>query len=196
MTKTISTLALVFAASAFTTFAQETAAPAKNNAKAGREGKNPLVLALDTNKDGVIDASEIANAPAALKTLDKNGDGQLTRDEYRAARPEGAEKPAGKKEGKGGKGDKGAKKERQPLLAALDANGDGVIDAKEIANAPAALKTLDKNGDGKLTRDEYHRANAEGAGPEGTKDSEPKKHGKKKGSDAPAPTPASTPTAS
>jgi hypothetical protein len=41
-----------------------------------------------------------------------------------------------------------------PVIAALDANGDGVIDASEIANAPAALKKLDKNGDGQLTRDE------------------------------------------
>jgi len=42
-----------------------------------------------------------------------------------------------------------------PLESALDANGDGVIDADEIANASAALKKLDKNGDGKLTPDEY-----------------------------------------
>ena len=41
-----------------------------------------------------------------------------------------------------------------PIIAALDANHDGVIDATEIANAPAALLTLDKNGDGKLTIDE------------------------------------------
>ena len=41
------------------------------------------------------------------------------------------------------------------IVKALDANGDGVIDADEIANAVAALKKLDKNGDGKLTRDEY-----------------------------------------
>ena len=40
---------------------------------------------------------------------------------------------------------------------ALDANGDGTIDADEIANASAALKTLNKNGDGKLTSDEYGR---------------------------------------
>ena len=43
---------------------------------------------------------------------------------------------------------------KPPLETALDANGDGVIDADEIANAPAALKKLDKNGDGKLTQDE------------------------------------------
>lgn len=45
---------------------------------------------------------------------------------------------------------------RMPLLIkALDTNGDGTIDANEIANAPAALKTLDKNGDGQLTIEEY-----------------------------------------
>lgn len=41
------------------------------------------------------------------------------------------------------------------IMAALDANHDGVIDAKEIANASAALATLDKNGEGKLTQDEF-----------------------------------------
>jgi hypothetical protein len=41
------------------------------------------------------------------------------------------------------------------IVQALDANGDGVIDAGEMANAPEVLKKLDKNGDGKLTRDEY-----------------------------------------
>jgi len=53
----------------------------------------PLFQALDTNHDGVIDANEIANARASLKTLDKNGDGQLTQDEFdgpRPARPSGA----------------------------------------------------------------------------------------------------------
>jgi hypothetical protein len=41
------------------------------------------------------------------------------------------------------------------IVAALDANHDGVIDPDEIANASAALKSLDKNGDGKLTPDEF-----------------------------------------
>src|ERR1022692_3313439 len=40
------------------------------------------------------------------------------------------------------------------FMKALDANGDGVIDADEIANATTALKALDTNGDGKLTFDE------------------------------------------
>lgn len=47
----------------------------------------PLFAALDVNHDGVIDEAEIANASAALKTLDKNGDGKLTMDELRPPRP-------------------------------------------------------------------------------------------------------------
>ena len=41
----------------------------------GHRPPPPVILALDTNHDGVIDADEIANAVAALKTLDKNKDG-------------------------------------------------------------------------------------------------------------------------
>jgi len=41
------------------------------------------------NHDGIIDSNEIANASAELKTLDKNGDGQLTPDELRPPRPSG-----------------------------------------------------------------------------------------------------------
>jgi hypothetical protein len=101
----------------------------------------PLVEALDVNHDGIIDSNEIANASAELLTLDKNGDGKLTPDEYLPAPPPNAPK--------------GFRPPPSPLIEALDVNHDGVIDANEIANAPAELKTLDKNGDGQLTRDEY-----------------------------------------
>jgi hypothetical protein len=46
-----------------------------------------VVLALDVNHDGIIDSNEIANASAELLTLDKKGDGKLTRDEYLGKRP-------------------------------------------------------------------------------------------------------------
>ena len=48
---------------------------------------SPLFDALDTNHDGVISAEEIANAPAALKALLKNGATQITRDDVRPPRP-------------------------------------------------------------------------------------------------------------
>ena len=54
-----------------------------------RPPPSPLVEALDVNHDGVIDSNEIANASAALLTLDKNHDGKLTPDEYRPPRPNG-----------------------------------------------------------------------------------------------------------
>lgn len=47
----------------------------------------PALNALDANKDGVLDADEIANAPKSLLKLDANGDGKVSPDEYRAAGP-------------------------------------------------------------------------------------------------------------
>ena len=47
-------------------------------------GQKPVLLALlDTDKDGVLGSAEINGAPAALKALDKNSDGQVTADEIR-----------------------------------------------------------------------------------------------------------------
>ncbi|MGC3957240.1 MAG: EF-hand domain-containing protein [Verrucomicrobiota bacterium] len=55
----------------------------------GHRPPPPVIVVLDANHDGVIDAAEIANASQALLTLDKDGDGQLTREELRPPRPEG-----------------------------------------------------------------------------------------------------------
>lgn len=44
---------------------------------------------------------------------------------------------------------------RPPLLNALDADGDGVISAAELQNAPTALRSLDANKDGSLTPNEF-----------------------------------------
>lgn len=52
----------------------------------------------------------------------------------------------------------GANVRLSPLFAALDTNGDGVIDAAEIASAAESLKKLDKNNDGKLALDEVQSA--------------------------------------
>jgi hypothetical protein len=109
----------------------------------------PIIFALDANHDGVIDSNEIANASAALKTLDKNGDGQLSEDELLPPHADGHGP-----DGPPNRGNTGQRPPPPPLVAALDVNHDGVIDSNEIANASAALKTLDKNGDGKLTEDE------------------------------------------
>jgi hypothetical protein len=146
----------------------------------------PIIAALDTNHDGVIDADEIANAPAALKALlDKSGKEELTiRDLMGMPRGRGGMGPGGGQgqgfgPGPGQSGDQGpgagpdggppgpppdgtngvagrrgpgrGMRRMPPIFAALDTNHDGVIDADEIANASAALKTLDKDGTGQLT---------------------------------------------
>ena len=167
MKKAAIILALALGVSAGAVLAQDAGGPPPPDGPGGpgmngRRPPPPLMLALDVNHDGVIDADEIANAPTALKALDKNGDGKLTQDELRPPRPENApngdannpprwDGPGG---GRGGPPGANGRRPPDPLMQALDVNHDGVIDADEIANAPAALKMLDANGDGKLTRDE------------------------------------------
>ncbi len=71
--------------------AQSVAAPASGSPNASTrraKASPPLVVAtLDANHDGIIDAGEIAHASQALKSLDKNADGRLSREELRRNRP-------------------------------------------------------------------------------------------------------------
>ena len=53
-----------------------------------------------------------------------------------------------------------------PIIAALDLDHNGTLDAEEIAKASESLKKLDKNGDGKITPDE-HRPQRPPGGPGG-----------------------------
>jgi hypothetical protein len=104
------------------------------------------IAALDADGDLTISAAEIANAPAALRKLDLNRDGSLSAEECGFLPPGDFTGPASRL----------ARYRREfmhssPLLAALDANHDGVISAAEIANARAALKSLDIDNDGNLS---------------------------------------------
>ena len=165
-------LALAIGCGALSTFAQDRpAGPRAGGPPRGGGGMmSPLMRALDKNADGVIDAEEIESATATLKALDKNGDGKLTADELMPGRPRGnapagqplRDRPAGRQQagGQPGRGQQGGgqpglpegnRPPIPPLMAVLDANHDGVVDATEINNASAALRTLDKDGDGRLT---------------------------------------------
>ena len=107
----------------------------------------PLMQALDTNHDGVISAAEIENAPAALKTLDKNKDGKLTEDELR---------PQGMGEGmRGGMPGRVDPQQMVSRLMANDKNGDGKLSKDEL---PERMQNLldraDTDKDGALSKEE------------------------------------------
>jgi hypothetical protein len=95
---------------------------------------SPVLKAIDADHDHVIIAAELANAPAVLLALDKNGDGKLTRDEA------GVSMAAFR----GGRGREGGRDE-PPQVPAPGPTADELL---------AMLMTFDKNHDGKLQRAE------------------------------------------
>jgi hypothetical protein len=70
--------------------------------------------------------------------------------------------PPGGQQPPPGRGPGGDAMRRIPLMAALDTNSDGTIDATEIEQSSKSLKTLDKNSDGKLTPEELRPARPPG----------------------------------
>ncbi|MFM9059016.1 MAG: hypothetical protein ACKOSQ_07830 [Planctomycetaceae bacterium] len=68
------------------------------------EHRDPLRAALDQNHDLELDADEIANAPDAIRKLDRNGDGRLDREEMR---PPMGPPPGGPGRGPEGRGPEG-----------------------------------------------------------------------------------------
>lgn len=91
---------------------------------------DPVLNALDADHDGVISAAEIANASAALLTLDKNGDGQLAPDELRPRQPTAADRV-------------------DHLLDEWDTNKDGKLSKEEMPDRmQAQFEAIDTNHDG------------------------------------------------
>lgn len=137
--------------------------PREGGGPGGRGGQrpmSPIIEALDANKDGTIDADELAKASEALKKLDKNGDGKLTEDEYRPVRPsggfggqgggQGGKGFGGPPGGKGQGGEPGGQEGRQGTGEPPSKGTDGDFVARLFQN--------DKNKDGKLTKDELPEA--------------------------------------
>ena len=99
----------------------------------------PVLSALDKDQNKEISTDELAAAPTALLTLDKNKDGKLSEDEISPG-------------GGGGDNQGGQRRRRGPgmmrmnkALSALDADENNVIDDAEIKGAVVALKKLDAN---------------------------------------------------
>lgn len=131
-------------------FAQRPERPQQRPGAGGPGGIDRAALfeRLDRNRDGKISVDEMPEGERGarmLRSADRNGDKEVTKEEFMAVQqpPRGGE---GRRPGMGPGGG--------PLLRALDANGDGTISAEEIAGAASALKQLDRNGDGQLTPEE------------------------------------------
>lgn len=108
----------------------------------------PLMQVLDADGDGALSATEISNAPGALKKLDKNGDGRLDAEELRP--------PMGGRGGPGGPGGGAASAaERVSQMMAMDKNGDGKLAADELPERMQGLiARADANKDGSVTKAE------------------------------------------
>lgn len=149
-------------------------------------GPPPIIAALDSDADGIISASEIAGAIVALKTLDKNEDGELTMEELHQQRPgrggppHGEFDPRGHGRPEGDPGDPGAdgrrgrrvergkrKKRGGPPTPEKfieksmksDADGDGIISKDE---APERIlrrfDQIDADGNGLIEKTELEEA--------------------------------------
>jgi Ca2+-binding EF-hand superfamily protein len=124
------------------------------------------LMAFDANGDGKLSRSELPERFQGLFTRgDTNGDGFLTPDEIRKmaaaqAPPPESVRPGGRgPEGRPGEGPRGNMNfiRMDPILAAIDSNGDGILSADEIRDSAISLRKLDKDSDGTVTREEAAR---------------------------------------
>ena len=124
-------------------------------------------MAMDGDGDGALAGAELGSQFQSLVSrADADGDGSATEAEILALMTAEAEGPddregdAGRREaappGAGGEGR--PPRPAVPLIAALDADGDGAVSEAEIASAAQALRALDGDGDGRLTPSELRPA--------------------------------------
>ncbi|MDG1511095.1 MAG: hypothetical protein P8R31_05315 [Mariniblastus sp.] len=127
----------------------------------------PVLAALDANKDGVISKSEINNAAAALRKLDKNGDGELDAEEMRPTRSEGGRSRGGAPEGGPGgeRGERGGRSAgaggMMERIMSQDKNQDGKLSKDEVDERMLPMfDRLDANSDGSIDKSEIEAAAA------------------------------------
>jgi Ca2+-binding EF-hand superfamily protein len=123
--------------------------PSQNDPKANKPDETvSRLMTLDRNGDGVLTRDEVPERMQGMfARIDTDHDGKLTQDEIKAS--------AATQKGPNGRVQRGGDPTRMdPVLNALDTDHDGVISAAEIAAAPNSLKALDKDGDGEISEAE------------------------------------------
>jgi Ca2+-binding EF-hand superfamily protein len=113
----------------------------------------PLMKVLDTDQDGSLSATEIANASKTLIQLDKNGDGVISTEEMR---PDPSAMMGGLAgAGPGGNGPMNGQMMTK-LFESRDKNSDGKLTGDEIPERiQDKLKIVDKDGDGSISKGEF-----------------------------------------
>jgi Ca2+-binding EF-hand superfamily protein len=107
----------------------------KGNAS-GNLRMDPVMDALDVDHDGILSAAEIASASGALKTLDKNADGTLSKDELRMRQQT-------------------ARQRAEHLFDEWDTNKDGGLIKSELPDRmQSQFDAIDLNHDGKIDLEE------------------------------------------
>ncbi|MCA8965808.1 MAG: hypothetical protein KDC48_13070 [Planctomycetes bacterium] len=124
--------------------------------RGGRGGRpmppSRLLQAIDTDGNGALSSDEIDFAARSLLQLDTDRDGNLSAAELTPARGGGFRGPGGP--GMGGPGMGGPPGGMDPVLSALDKDGDGELFEDEITDAARSLDRLDRDGDDMLSEDE------------------------------------------
>lgn len=147
--------------------------PAQTDQGATADGEQ-LFFAIDANGDGALSADEIAAAAEAIKKLDFDGDGTVTREELRP-RPAAAGAPGrgllrrfaeADRDGDGKLSREEAPEQLQEAFDRIDADGDGLIDRRDVRQFLAStgggpgvglgrlIRDFDRDGDGKVSREE------------------------------------------
>ena len=125
-------------------------------------------MAMDADGDGALAGTELGSQfQSLLARADADGDGAASEAEIVALMTAEAEGPADREQAEAGgreatppgAGGEGRPPQAAiPLMAALDADGDGTVSEAEVAAAAQSLRELDRDGDGRLTAPELRPA--------------------------------------
>ncbi len=130
------------------------------------------LMAFDRNNDGKLTRAEVPERFQGLfDRADTNKDGELTAAELKqsaAAQPQPSQ-ARGREDGEGRRGGPEGRRGGpfggpDPLISAIDLNGDGRLSSGELATVPAVLQRFDRNGDGVVALDEIFNGFGRGRG--------------------------------